>query len=150
MSELNFLEIFHNEHDKLLLTGMTDEIISLYGFPCIHKKWAGIQTVLDPLYDDLPSMHQKDEDLYEFCQTYVYVDYNRFNEILYAYGHGMQKDLSINGMMKLKDSPKEDDLVTIKLPYDEKYLTFRLGSTDVHRDICYSVVLNVSHFEQKN
>jgi hypothetical protein len=149
LAEINFLEIFHNDIDKETLRNMVNEVTQLYGFPCTIKQWTGIQTSLDPLYSDQLSMFQKDEDFYEVNNTYVYIDYNRLNQVLNSYGLAQEKNTSLNGFMKLDDHPRENDLITIKLPYDDRLLTFKIGSSDIHKDICYSVVLQIAHFEQQ-
>ncbi len=149
MPEINFLEIFHTDEDKQTLRNMVDELTHLYGFPCILRKWTNINDTVDPLYGDQLTMHYNDEELYDKIGTYVYIDYNRFNQVLQNYGLALEKDTSLNGFMKLVDEPREDDLIDIKLPYDDRYITFKIGSSDIHKDICYSLVLNVTHFEQK-
>lgn len=148
--EINFLDIFHNQEDKGVLRLMTNELIRLYGFPCRLKRWNGIQTALDPLYQDSPVIFDEDENLYDVINTHVYIEYNRFNSILQSYGLSMEVDTTVNGMMILDDHPKEDDLIEIKLPYDDKLYRFKIGSTDIHRDLCYSVVLNIYHKEQRD
>ena len=148
--KINFLDIFHNQEDKDVLRLMTNEIIRLYGFPCQLKRWKGITTVLDPLYQDSPVIFDKDEDLYDIIDTHIYVEYNRFNSVLQSYGLSIEPDTTLNGMMILDDHPKEDDLIEIKLPYDNKLYRFKIGSSDIHRDLCYSVVLNIYHKEQRD
>lgn len=150
MATINFLDIFHNKNqDKDTLISMTNEVIELYGFPCVLKRWVGSQELLDPLYQDAPSVFDDDPSLYECINTHVYVEYNRFNAVLQASGLGMETDTSIPGTMKLVDAPKEDDLIEIRLPYDKQLYKFRLGSTDVHKDICYSVILNIYHSSER-
>jgi hypothetical protein len=149
LAEINFNEIFHELDDKPLLRHYADEIIELYGIPCRLRKWVGIQPVLDPMYQDTPTTYHTDEDLYHTVNTHVYVDYNRFNEVLKAYGHSVETNTTLNGIMKFDDHPKEDDIVELKLPYDDRYYKFQLGSTDVHRDVCYSVVLNVYYQDRR-
>ena len=149
MAEINFLEIFHNDIDKETLRNMVNEVTQLYGFPCKFKQWTGMQTCLDPLYNDQLTMFQKDEELYETKNTYIYIDYNRLNQVLQSYGLEQEKNISLNGFMKLEDHPRENDLITIKLPYDDKLITFKIGSSDIHKDICYSVILQIPHFEQQ-
>ncbi len=149
MAEINFLEIFHNDIDKETLRNMVNEVTQLYGFPCEFKQWTGMQTSLDPLYNDQLTMFQKDEELYETKNTYIYIDYNRLNQVLQSYGLEQEKNISLNGFMKLEDHPRENDLITIKLPYDDKLITFKIGSSDIHKDICYSVILQIPHFEQQ-
>ena len=149
MAELNFLNIFHEDSDKETLRNMVNEIVNLYGFPCSHRKWTGMQVQLDPLYGDQLSVFQKDEDMYDLVNSYVYIDYNRLNQVLHPYGLALEKNASLQGFMKLADHPRENDLITIKLPYDDRKLTLKVGSADIHKDICYSVILQVAHFEQK-
>ncbi len=144
MAEINFNEFFHQTLDKELLRQYVDEIIDMYGIPCKHKKWIGNQAVLDPLYQDQIILDDS-EDLYDVSNTYVYVDYQRFNEVLKSYGQSIETNTSINGMMKFSDAPKEGDIIELKLPYDDVLYKFKLGSTDIHRDICYSVVLNIMY-----
>lgn len=151
MANINFLDIFHNKNqDKDTLISMTNEVIELYGFPCVLRRWVGSQTLLDPLYQDTPSVFDDDESLYERINTHVYVEYNRFNAVLQAYGLGVEAETSIQGTMKLIDAPKEDDLIDIRLPYDNQLYKFRLGSTDIHKDICYSVILNIYHSSERS
>jgi len=150
--EINFLDIFHNENDKTVLRQMTTEIIRLYGFPCHLKRWVGIQPVLDPIYQDSPTIFDtsdglEDGDLWDTLHTHVYIDYNRFNSVLHSYGLAIEPETSLTGMMIFDDHPKEDDLIEIHLPYDNKEYRFKIGSTDIHRDLCYSVILNIYHKE---
>lgn len=148
MADINFLNIFHNNNlDKEVLIKMTNEVIELYGFPCVLKRWNGIQPALDPMYQDSPVNYENDESLYTKINTHVYIDYNRFNSVLHAYGLAIEGETTVNGMMKLEDEPKEDDVIELKLPYDEKLYKFKIGSTDVHKDICYSVVLDI-HYQE--
>jgi len=150
MAEINFNEFFHNLSDKPLLREYVNEIVEMYGIPCKLLSWKGIQAALDPIYQDAPTLFDKDIDLYDVKNTHIYVDYNRFNAILKAYGQAIEPDTTINGIMKFDDHPKEDDIVELKLPYDDVLYRFRLGSTDVHKDICYSVVLNIYHQDRKD
>ena len=87
--------------------------------------------------------------MYDVVNSYVYIDYNRLNQVLHPYGLALEKNASLQGFMKLVDHPRENDLITIKLPYDDRKLTLKVGSADIHKDICYSVILQVAHFEQK-
>jgi len=147
MPDINFLEIFHLNQDKPTLISMTNELVELYGFPCELRRWNGIQPVLDPLYQDSPTIFNSDEDLYDIINTYVYVDYNRFSSVLSAYGYALNGETTINGVMKLEDEPKADDIIKFKLPYDEKLPMFKLGLANIHKDICYNVVLDIYHSE---
>lgn len=148
MPEINFLEIFHRTEDIDVLRNMADETIQLYGFPCRLKRWRKIQPILDPIYQDHNTALYDDESLYSIKNTYVYIDYNRFNQTLKAYGMGLDDNTTLNGNMRLIDEPDEDDIIIVKIPYDNRYVSFKIGSSDIHRDICYSVVLNVMHFNE--
>ena len=143
MPDINFLTIFHDKEDKQTLIKYCDEICELYGFPCKLKRWTGNQTALDPLYQDMPTVDDEDEDLFEPIDTFVYIDYQRFNSVLNAYGLSIEEGTTLEGMMRLQDDPHEDDVIEIYYPYDEKKYYFKIGSTDVHRDICYHVTLDV-------
>lgn len=148
--EIHFLDIFHDTNDKELIKSMVNELVNLYGFKCILKRWSGIQTVLDPLYQDSPTILDQDSDLYDSILTRVYIDYQRFNSVLHSYGLAMETTTPLQGIMMLEDEPKEDDIIELKSPYDEKYYRFKIGSTDVHKDVCYSVIMNIYHKEKKD
>lgn len=148
MAEINFLELYNFNEDKEVLRNMSEETIQLYGFPCELKRWRGIQPVLDPLYQDHNTSYYEDETLYSTKNTHVYIDYNRFNQVLKAYGLALEDNTTLVGNMILSDMPEEDDIITIKMPYDTRYVSFKIGSSDIHKDICYSVVLNVMSFSE--
>lgn len=149
MAEINFLDIFHNKNDKETLKNMVDEITQLYGFPCVLKRWTGMQTQLDPLYGDQLSAFQNDEEMYDPVNSYVYIDYLNLNQTLQSFGLAHDKSLTLNGFMRLDDQPRENDILTIKLPYDDNLITLKIGSADIYKDICFSVILLVAHFDQQ-
>lgn len=150
MPDINFLEIFHSKQDKETLKNMVDEITNLYGFPCVLKRWTGIQTQLDPLYSDQLTSFQNDSDLYDPINTHIYIGWTKLNQTLHSYGLAFDENISLEGFMSLDDQPKENDIITIKLPYDDVLLTLKIGGTYVHTDICYGVTLQIAHFEQLN
>lgn len=141
---INFLDIFHSNEDKPTLIEMVNEHIEMFGFQCILYRFKGNQAHIgDPLYKDTLSSFDRNSDLYDKIDTWIEIDYNRFNSVLQAYGLAIEAETSVTGNMMLKDLPKEDDLIDIKMPYDQKFYRFKIGSTDVHKDICYHVIMNI-------
>ena len=122
---------------------MANEVVELYGFPCTLRKWNGFQTSLDPLYQDISTLDESNEELFDYKKTHVYIDYNRFDQVLSSWGMSMTENTTLESMMKLDDEPKEDDIVEILYPYDGIKYKFKIGSADKHKDICYRVVLNI-------
>lgn len=143
MTDINFLTLFHDRLDKCTLIEMANEVIDLYGFPCVLRKWNGFQTSLDPLYQDISTLDESNEELFDYKKTNVYIDYNRFDQVLSSWGMSMTENTTLESMMKLADEPAEDDIVEILYPYDGKKYKFKIGSADKHKDICYRVVLNI-------
>ena len=68
----------------------------------------------------MPTVDDEDEDLFEPIDTFVYIDYQRFNSVLNAYGLSIEEGTTLEGMMRLQDDPHEDDVIEIYYPYDEK------------------------------
>lgn len=148
---INFLDIFHSAADKATIISLVDEKIQMSGFQCILYRYKGSQIKLgDPLYQDTLSTFDRSSDLYDIINTHIEIDYNRFNSILQSYGLAIEEGTTLIANMMLVDRPQEDDLIDIKIPYDEKFYRFRIGSTDVHKDICYHVVLNIYHQDNIN
>lgn len=146
--ELNFNTLFHGERDKNQLRLYADEIIGMYGIKCILKRWKKNSTVLDPLYQDSIPGLESDEDIFETYPTYVYVEYNRLNTVLSSYGLNIDKNSTLNGMMKLEDKPRAGDIIELKLPYDNMLYKFNITSANIHRDICYSTILVIHNDER--
>lgn len=148
MPDINFLTLFHDREDKSTLRKLNDEVIELYGFPCVLRKWNGIQSNLDSLYNDMGTINESDPNLFDYVNTFVHIDYARFDKVLNSYGLALTENTSLEAMMRLRDKPAEDDIVEITYPYDNKTYRFKIGSADIHKDICYRVVLNVYYTEQ--
>lgn len=141
---INFLDIFHTNNDRETVISMVNERIQMRGWQCTLYRYKGSQVKLgDPLYQDTLSIHDRDESLYDVVPTHIEIDYNRFNSILHSYGLAIEEGTTLPANMMLKDKPQEDDIIDIKIPYDQKFYRFRIGSTDIHADICYHVVLNI-------
>ena len=141
---INFLDRFHSEYDKQTLIELVNEQIEAYGFQCILYRYKGKQISLgDPLYKDTLTIKDRDLNLYDKIDTWIEIDYNRFNSVLQAYGLAIEAETTLTGNMMLKDKPKEDDLIDIKMPYDQKFYRFKIGRTDVHKDICYNITLDI-------
>lgn len=141
---INFLDILWTNNDRQTLIGMVDEMIAMYGFQCILYRYIGSEPMLgDPLYRDTLSIFDRSPELYEKIDTWVYIDYHRFNQVLQPYGLALEDNTTLEGNMRLQDMPKEKDLIDIKLPYDDIFYRFEIGSTDVHEDIVFHVTLNV-------
>ena len=141
---INFLDILWTNRDRQTLIDMTDEMIEMYGFQCTLYRYIGANASLgDPLYQDSLSILDRRHDLYEKKETWIYIDYNRFNETLHSYGLCLDENTSLEANMKLSDAPKEDDIIDIKLPYDHIFHRFKVGSSDIHEDIVYHITLNV-------
>lgn len=147
--KLNFIELYNN-YDKDVMKTYCDEMIELNGFPCVLKRWTGNTAAQDPLYQDTLYNFTNDVQLYEPIHTHVYIDYNRLNSVLQAYGLVVEPNTSLMGMMKLCDCPKEDDIVELKSPYDGRLIKFVLGSTDIHKNIVYHVTLNIQYIEGRD
>lgn len=141
---INFLDILWTNYDLDTLVNIVDEQIAMFGFQCILYRYKGENPNLgDPLYQDSLSIYDRNEKLYDIVNTWVYVDYHRFNEVLNPSRLSLEENTSLEGNMRLCDKPREKDLIDIKLPYDDRFYRFEVGSSDVHENIVYHVTLNV-------
>lgn len=141
---INFNDIFFTAADKQTLIDLVDENIKMFGYQCTLYHYNGSQSHIgDPLYGDTLSTFDRNLESYSKIETWIYLDYVRFNSVLHSYGLALEEDTTLVGNMMLSDSPTEDDLIDIKLPYDDIFYRFKIGRTDVHRNICYNVVLDI-------
>lgn len=144
----NFLESFHDTHDKSMIKNMTNEMIDLYGQPCLLLKRDNENNIDDdPLYNDSLSITKR---FYDRIPARVYIDYKNFAEILYAWGHTRLQNEHLYGVMKYDFHPDEGDVIVFTRPYDGKMYTFELTSTDDWKEICYNVVLTVIYLDVKD
>lgn len=143
---VNFIQTFHDKNDKEQLITYVDELISMYGYPCILRHFTGNKiTSIDPLYQDNMSnveINRNSED-YQNIETYVYIDYKMLDDTLKSYGLALTNGTSLDGIMSLDTNVYEDDIVQILYPMNDITYTFKVGSVEIDKDICYKVVLNV-------
>lgn len=141
--EFSFLDNYLYKSESSVHRNMVEEIISMYGWPCIHYRFLGNKLALDPLYGDAPTHLINDETVYEKINTKVYIEWKQFNQILTQSGAQHDNNIYLDGIMKLNDSPKEDDILSFLYPLDGNTYNFRLSTTDVFKDICYRVYMLV-------
>lgn len=140
---LNFLDIYHTYHDKSAMIMMCNELIMSKGFQCVFYKYIGTKLKIgDSLYKDTLTMFDRRPEMYEKINTWIVIDYVRLNAILQSPGLILEPSSTLTAMMMLKDKPDEDDIIELKLPYDNKFLRFRIGGADIHGNIVYHINLN--------
>jgi len=139
----SFLDQFLLRSEDNLLQKMTEEIIKLYGWPCIHYSFLGNKVHLDGLYGDAPTKFYDDDTIYKKIDSKVYIDWKQFNTILNGEGTRSDESVYLDGFMALDTNPKEDDLLSFVYMLDGKRYTFKLGSTEIYKNVCYMVTMVV-------
>ena len=143
---INFVENVYDENDLKLLRNMSAEQIRMYGYPCVYLKYNPENHIdLDPQYHDSGS--NRLTELYTPSSSYIVVEHENFNDILYSYGYGLEKDQKLEAMMCFDDHPNEEDIVIFKRIYEGRKYTFRLTNANNFKDICHKVSLMVDVFD---
>jgi hypothetical protein len=143
---INLIENIYDKNDLNLLRHMSTEQIRMYGYPCIFLKYNNDNFVdLDPQYKDSGS--NKLSQLYTPSSSYIIIEYENFNDILYSYGYGLSKDQKLEGMMCFEDHPNEEDIIIFKRIYEGKKYIFKLSDANNFKDVCYKVTLMVDIFD---
>jgi len=147
---INFVENLYDKDDLDLLRKLSSEQIRMYGVPCVYLKYNRDNKFvdLDPQYKDSGSHNLK--ELYDPISSYIIVDHVNFNDILYSYGYGLEKDQKLEAMMAFDDNPTEEDIVIFKRIYEGRKYIFRLTNANNFKDICYKVSLMVDVFDTFN
>lgn len=139
----NFISSTFDSSDFDTLRGMTDEVIDLYGYPCIYKKFVGPDMVNHPLYKDrLTSTNNVDRFMTE-VETHVLIENKHFVPQLLAHGYALNVETPVNAFMKLSDDVSPEDLVTLLYPHEAARYTFQVNSATIWKRLCYNVVLSV-------
>ena len=139
----NFIASTFDSLDIDTLKGMTDEIIDLYGYPCIYKRYNGPSMINHPLYHDrLTSTYNVDKFVEEF-ETRVYIENKHFVPQLMAHGYALNVETPITAFMKLSDNVRPEDLVTLLYKHEAQRYTFQINSATNWKNICYNCVLSV-------
>lgn len=139
----NFISSTYNSLDYDTLRSMTDEIIDLYGYPCIYKQYVGPDMLNHPLYKDrLTSTNNIDKYMLE-KETRVLLENKHFVPSLYGQGFALNTETTVNAFMKLEDNVAVEDLVTLLYQHEAKRYTFQINSATNWKNLCYNIVLSV-------
>lgn len=140
---INFIESTYDSLDLDTLRGMTNEIIDMYGYPCIYRKYIGPDMLNHPLYKDrLTSTNNIDEYIYEY-ETKVLLENKHFVPQLLGQGYALNAETTLNAFMKLEDDINVEDLVTLLYQHEARRYTFQINSATNWKNICYNMVLSV-------
>lgn len=143
MNSLNFISSTFDSLDFDTLRSMTNEVIDLYGYPCIYRKYNGPDMLNHPLYKDrLTSTNNIDEYIQEY-ETRVLLENKHFIPTLMGQGYALNVETTINAFMKLEDNVNVEDLITLLYQHEARRYTFQINSATNWKNLCYNVVLSV-------
>lgn len=141
--DFNFIASTYDSLDLDTLRQMSDELIDLYGYPCIYRKYMGPDMLNHPLYKDrLTSTNNIDKYYYQY-ETRVLLENKHFVPQLLGYGYGFNVETTVNAFMKLNDDIAVEDLVTLLYQHEARRYTFQINSATNWKNICYNIVLSV-------
>lgn len=140
---INFIEQYNDSLELDTLKGMTEELIEMYGYPCIHHQFVGPDMVNHPLYKDrLTSTDNIDEFVTEH-ETKVFLENKHFVPQLLAQGYALNTETTINAFMKLEDNVQVEDIVTLLYKHEARKYKFQVNSATNWKNLCYNIVLSV-------
>lgn len=146
--DFNQVNNYWNNNDKEYITGRVNEMVNLYGLPCIHfSRMDTIYNVTDPLYDDIKSKHAMNEEFFEAKETRFYTDQKVFMNALSGIGEVTEENSNILVTMKFEDQPKIGDYIQLILPFSGTKYTFLINNSTNYYDICFSCHLIVAEFD---
>lgn len=143
MSDFNFISSAYDSLDYDTLVGMTNEIIDLYGYPCVYRKFVGPELVNHPLYRDRLTSTNNVEQFYVEKETKVLLENKHFVPQLMAQGYALNVETPLNAFMKLEDEVGVEDLVTLLYKHEARRYTFQVNSATNWKNLCTNVVLSV-------
>lgn len=143
MSDFNFISSAYDSLDYDTLVGMTNEIIDLYGYPCVYRKFVGPESVNHPLYRDRLTSTNNVEQFYVEKETKVLLENKHFVPQLMAQGYALNVETPLNAFMKLEDEVGVEDLVTLLYKHEARRYTFQVNSATNWKNLCTNVVLSV-------
>lgn len=139
----NFISSTYDSLDLDTLRGMTNELIDLYGYPCIYRRYNGPDMINHPLYKDrLTSTNNIDKYITQF-ETRVLLENKHFVPQLLSQGYALNPETTINAFMKLEDNIGVEDLITLLYQHEAKRYTFQINSATIWKNLCYNMVLSV-------
>lgn len=139
----NFISSVYDSLDLDTLRGMTDEVIDLYGFPCIYTRYTGPDMANHPLYKDrLTSTYNVDKFTDNF-ETRVYIEDKHFVPQLMGLGYALNVETTLTAFMKLSDEVRPEDLVTLLYAHEAQRYTFQINSATNWKRLCWSLTLSV-------
>jgi hypothetical protein len=122
---------------------MTDELIDMYGHPCIYHKYIGPDMLNHPLYKDRPTSTNNIEQYLQHHETKVLLENKHFVPQLLAQGYSLNPETTLNAFMKLEDDVNVEDIVTLLYLHEAKRYNFQINSATNWKNICYNMVLTV-------
>jgi hypothetical protein len=140
---INFIESTWDSLDLETLKSMTDELIDLYGYPCIYHKYVGPDMINHPLYKDRPTSSNNIEKYIEHHETKVLLENKHFVPQLLAQGYSLNAETVVNAIMKFDDNPDVEDIVTLLYLHEANRYNFQINSATNWKNICWNVVLSV-------
>ena len=146
--DFNQISNYWNHNDKEYLTLRVNEMVNIYGFPCIHfSRMNSIYNVTDPLYDDIKSKHAMNDEFFEGKETRFYTDQKVFMNALTGIGQVIEENSHLIVTMKFEDHPKIGDFIQLILPHSGTKYSFLINNATNYNDICYSCHLIVAEFD---
>ena len=142
-SNFNFIASAYDSLDIDTLKSMTNEIIDLYGYPCILTRYTGSKSTNHPLYRDRLTSTYNNDKLTKNNETRVFIENKHFIPQLMAYGYALNVETTVNAFMKLEDDVKPEDLVTLLYKHEAQRYTFQVNSASIWKSVCFNIVLSV-------
>jgi len=147
MAKINFYENFLDNNDIEIARQMCDEMIDLYGIPCILYRYDGSETELHPFYGDAGT---KKLDNFIKIPTFFYCNYQNFQQTLYSYGQAMSQGTKLEGVMKFDLAPKNGDMLFFIRKYDDDIAKFEITNSSLYKNICYQTDIAIAFFDNAN
>lgn len=148
MFDFNQFSNYHNKNDRDYIITRVNEMVNIYGLPCIHfSRKETIHNVTDPLYDDIKSKHAMNEEFFEANETRFYTDLKVFMNALSGIGETVEQNSNITVTMKFEDNPQIGDYIQLILPWSGTKYSFLINNSTNWNDICFSCTLIVAEFD---
>ena len=143
ISNFNFIASTFDSLDLDTLKSMTDEIIDLYGFPCIYTRYTGPDMINHPLYKDRLTSTYNVDNLVNTFETRVFIESKHFVPQLMGAGYSLNVETPITAFMHFDDNAKVEDLVTLLYKHEAQRYTFQINSATNWKNICWNCTLSV-------
>ena len=122
---------------------MTDELICVYGFPCILHKFKGQDYLHHPLYKDRLTSTDNVEQFTTQKETYVLLENKHFIPQLLGQGYSLNPETTITAFMRLEDDISPEDIITLQYKHEAQRYNFQINMATIWKNICYNMVLSV-------